>query len=141
MPGLYGLKANFSVLSNRIATFCTNHFPGSVSYIKIMTKNISTHESLSKKTNHKRTFEDLNKHDEIHPIHRAMFYKKGYQGASEFLRIIQARKRVSNRSLPCEQEKFNSSVNSDLMLVVNYFRRLSTFWNISLSKYEWSHSI
>lgn len=123
---LYGLKVEVSVLSSGITAFCTNDYPGAVSDITIMLKNISIHKSLYEKASYENIFEDTAEHHEIYPNHWAIFCKKGYQGASEFLRVIQTHKKVSNRSLSYDHEKFNSSVNSDRVLLEHYFGRISS---------------
>lgn len=101
---MYGLKVDVSVLLNKIAAVCTDYYPGSITDIRNMSEQISSHENLLKKTDYEMLFEDTGKQSEKYLENWAFLFNKGYQGASEFLCVIHPQRKVSNCILSKEEK-------------------------------------
>lgn len=59
-----------------------------------------------------------------YPNYWAILADKGYQGATEFLRVIHSRRKPVHRLIRREDEILNKDVSSDRIIVENDFGRM-----------------
>lgn len=85
---MYGYKVEAPVLSNGICVEFTLHYAGSVSDIDIMRRNESFYQLKTKKGGSDNLIADTGNLRSQHPMSRAILVDKGYQGSSDFLRVI-----------------------------------------------------
>lgn len=124
----YGYKVEVSVTSTGVALGCTKHYPGSVSDLDIMRKNADFHKMELEKLVSEAALEDVGPNKEDHPDHWAVLADKGYQGSSEFVRVIHPKKKPPGRPLTIEEVELNRKISSDRIIVENYFGRFCTCW-------------
>ena len=104
---LYGFEAEVSVLPNRIAAQCTEHFPGSVSDIDIIFRNRAFHTTALQKVQEEDKIADVGILSDQYAGAWAVLGDKGYQGAAEFVRIVHPKKKPPRGMLSLDDESFN----------------------------------
>lgn len=104
--------------------FCSLNFPGSVADIDIMSQMKDDHLVALRKEWDENDIVDTCSPGDDFPDHWAALADKGYQGSSEFLRVVHPRKKPQNGVLTMDKESFNRKVPSDCIIVENVFGRM-----------------
>lgn len=135
---LYGYKVELSVLPIGICIGCTKHYPGSVSDLEIFRQNSSFHEESSKKVVKDFDLSDEGMLEEMQADFWAILADKGYQGATEFFRVVHPKKVYQNSPLSTTDQEINRKISSDRIIVENYFGRLCSLWTLFSHKWRWN---
>lgn len=137
----YGYKVEASVLPNGICIGVTRHYAGSVSDIDIMRQNEAFHNVQTKKQASEYEITDIGDLRTQYPDRWAILADKGYQGASQILRVIVPKKKPPRGSLTVDDADKNFKISSDRIIVENYFGRLCGLWTLFASQWRWSEDI
>ena len=65
---------------------------------------------------------------------------KGYQGATEMLKIVHPVKRIKNRAITRDEERINRKVSEDRIIVEKCLGRLCSLWTVVGSKFRWAEA-
>lgn len=142
---LYGYKMEVCVRPNGLASAFSQHYPGSVSDITIMSQRIEEHKFRTEKVSEDKELTDDEDEDSADEgttqTHWAILADKGYQGAHEMMRCITPYKKPRQGDLTVHQERYNKKLSSDRIIVENFFGRMQSLWGIMGTKYRWSESL
>lgn len=109
-----------SVLPNGYTIGCTKRYPASVSDLTIFHKNAIWHEEETKKTEGEITeYIDIGELSAKVPNEWAILANKGYQGSTEFLRVMHPKKKPKNGELTKTEEHRNKLISSDRIFIEN----------------------
>ena len=107
----YLYKVEVSVLPNRLAIGCSEHYPGSVADIDIMRKMEEFHIDDMSKTDEEMDIADVRILCKNYENSRGLLADKRYQGSGEFLTsVIQRRNPVSGH-LTLQDEAQNKKIS------------------------------
>jgi len=138
---LYGYKLEVSVRPNGLASDCSEHYPGSVTDISIMSERVQIHRKRVTKKSDETSITDECELSDEYPNEWAILADKGYQGSHEFLRTVTPHKNPRRGNLSAEQETYNKEISIDRIIVENFFGRLQNLWKIMARKYVWSEKM
>lgn len=137
---LHRYKVEVSVMSSGLTTRCA-HYHGSIAEVEIFCQisefqnKVSKHYVWELDFVHKELFEH---HEEDF---WAIFGEKGYQGASDSLRVIKHIQAHIHGVFAANQLEHNQNISSDRIIFKNYFESMSSLWTVLSQKFRWHTSI
>ena len=105
------------------------HYPGSVSYITILSNGAQEHQTRTKKSCNEKTMDDDDFLSDKYPDNWAILMDKGYKGAHEMIRYVTPYKKPARGILSEIQENYNRDLSSARIPVENFFGRMLSLWN------------
>ena len=116
---MYGYKTEVSVLPNGIALACSDHDPGSVSYLAMFRSMAHFHRRATKNNEHDSLTPDHGPLRTLYPMNWAIPTDKAYQGAPDSLRVLYPKKKPPHGRLSLDDEGGNAELSSDRVIVEN----------------------
>ena len=120
---MYGYKTEVSVLPNGIAVACSVHDPGSASDLTMFRNMFHSHRMATKKSGADCRIPDHGPMRTLYRMHWAILTDNWYQGAADSLRVLLPWKKPPHGRLSLDEERGNSELSSDPVIVENYFGR------------------
>lgn len=103
-----------------------------------MSRRVEEHRFRLEKVDEDKEMTDRGQESKYNPTHWAILSEKSYQGAHEMLRCITSYKKPANGKLSQDRERFKRKLESDRIIVENYFGRMHSLWNITTARYKWN---
>ena len=100
----------------------------------------SLSQTVARKKGDESSVADVGPLSDDFPGKWAVLADKGYQGATKMLRVVHSVKRIKNRAITRDDERFNPKVSGDRIIVENVFSRLCSLWTVVGSKVCWAEA-
>ena len=136
----YGYKVEVSVLPNGLALCCSEHEPGSVSDLTLFQRIQYLHTKQLRKTQGDMDYDDDGPLSDKFERSWGVLVDKGYQGASEFCRVIHPKKKPVHGVRAPSEVKVNRMISSNRIIVEKMFGRLCGLWTVLSKKWKWKES-